>query len=79
MVVPCTSNRNQFLTIRQYLITGNEISIAGIRVESVVHCESILTLNKSMIIRKLGFLVTAAKYFGIITKKADDETRTHDI
>lgn len=56
MVVPCTSNRNRSLTIRQYLITGNEISIAGIRVESVVRCESILTLNKSMIIRKLGYL-----------------------
>lgn len=56
MVVPCTSNRNRSLTIRQYLITGDEIRITGIRVESVVRCESILTLNKSMIIRKLGHL-----------------------
>lgn len=55
-VVPCTSNTNRTLTATQYLITGDEILQAGIRVESVVRCESIFTLNKSMIIRKLGSL-----------------------
>jgi mRNA interferase MazF len=56
MVVPCTSNTNRFLTATQYLITGQEIATAGIRVESVIRCESIFTLNQPMILRKLGFL-----------------------
>jgi len=60
MVVPCTSNTNRPLTATQYLITGDEIVIAGIRVESVIRCESIFTLNKSMILRKLGSLSSQA-------------------
>lgn len=60
MIVPCTSNTNRPLTATQYLITGDEISQAGIRVESVVRCESIFTLNKSMILRKLGSLSSEA-------------------
>ncbi|WP_333314505.1 type II toxin-antitoxin system PemK/MazF family toxin [Microcoleus sp. AT8-B6] len=56
MVVPCTSKTTRPLTTTQYLITGDEIVLAGIRVESVVRCESIFTLNKSMITRKLGSL-----------------------
>jgi len=60
MVVPCTSNTNRPLTVTQYLITGDEIASAGIRVESVVGCESIFTLNKSMILRKLGSLSSEA-------------------
>jgi len=56
MVVPCTSKTSRPLTAAQYLITGDEIVVAGIRVESVVRCESIFTLNKSMIARKLGAL-----------------------
>lgn len=60
LVIPCTSNTNRPLTVTQYLITGSEISQAGIKVESVVRCESIFTLNKSMIIRKLGSLSSEA-------------------
>ena len=60
MIVPCTSNTNRPLTSTQYLIEGIEITGAGIRVESVVRCESIFTLNQSMIIRKLGSLSTEA-------------------
>ncbi len=60
MVVPCTSNTNRPLTATQYLIAGVEIVTAGIRVESVIRCESIFTLNQSMIIRKLGALGTNA-------------------
>lgn len=56
MIVACTSNTNRSLTPTQYLITGDEISTAGIRVDSVVRCESIFTLNKQMIVRKLGSL-----------------------
>jgi mRNA interferase MazF len=56
MVVPCTSNTNRRLGKTQYLITGDEITVAGIKVESVVRCESIFTLNQTMILRKLGSL-----------------------
>ena len=56
MVVRCISKTSRPLTAAQYLITGDEIVVAGIRVESVVRCESIFTLNKSMIARKLGAL-----------------------
>jgi mRNA interferase MazF len=60
MVVPCTSKTTRPLTGTQYLITGDEIVLAGIRVESVVRCESIFTLNKSMITRTLGSLSNEA-------------------
>ncbi len=60
MVVPCTSNTSRLLTATQYLIRGEEIALGGIRIESVVRCESIFTLNKSMIIRKLGSLTQEA-------------------
>ena len=56
MVVPCTSNTNRPLTQTQYLITGDEVESIGIRVDSVIRCESIFTLNQSMILRKLGCL-----------------------
>jgi mRNA interferase MazF len=56
MVVPCTSNTSRTLTATQYLIIGEEIAIAGIKIESVIRCESIFTLNKSMILRRLGSL-----------------------
>lgn len=38
MIVPCTSNTNRPLTVMQYLITGDEILLSGIRVESIVRC-----------------------------------------
>jgi mRNA interferase MazF len=60
IIVPWTSNTNRSLTVTQYLITGDEITAAGIRVDSVVRCESIFTLNKSMIITKLGMLTQEA-------------------
>jgi mRNA interferase MazF len=59
MVVPCTSNTRRSLSSTQYLITGEETLAVGIRVDSVVRCESIFTLNQSMIIRKLGVLTAA--------------------
>jgi mRNA interferase MazF len=56
MVVPCTSNTQRSIARHQYLITGDETLSVGIRVDSVVKCESIFTLNQSMILRKLGSL-----------------------
>jgi mRNA interferase MazF len=60
MVVPCTSNTTRSLTSTHYLIAGPEIAIAGIRVASVIRCESIFTLNQPMILKKLGSLSTEA-------------------
>ena len=56
MVVPCTSNTRRSLLSTQYLITGDETVTIGIRVDSVVRCESIFTLNQSMVLRRLGVL-----------------------
>ena len=54
MVMLCTSNTRRALSATQYLITGNEVTTIGIRVDSVVRCESIFTLNQSMVLRRLG-------------------------
>ncbi len=40
-------------------ITGDETVAVGIRVDSIVRCESIFTLNQSMVLRKLGKLSEA--------------------
>jgi len=58
MVVPYTSNTKRHLTATQHLLAGEEIAQAGIKVELVIRCESIFTLNQSMILRTLGFLST---------------------
>ena len=60
LVVPCTFNTSRSQIATQYLITGDEIVSVGIRVESVVRCESIFTLNQSMILRKLGSMSVEA-------------------
>ncbi|MBI4787507.1 MAG: type II toxin-antitoxin system PemK/MazF family toxin [Chloroflexi bacterium] len=56
MVAPCTSNISRSQEPTQYLIEGGEIGTAGIRVPSVVRCEALLTIPKSMVIRTLGRL-----------------------
>lgn len=56
MIAICTSNISRSQEPTQYLIEGNEIAQAGIKVPSVVKCESILTISKSMIIKILGTL-----------------------
>ena len=52
----CTSNISRIQEPTQYLIEGDEIVQAGIKVASVIKCESLLTINKSMIIKILGML-----------------------
>ncbi|MBI5206512.1 MAG: type II toxin-antitoxin system PemK/MazF family toxin [Candidatus Firestonebacteria bacterium] len=56
IIAICTSNisRNQEPT--QYLIKGDEIVQTGIKVSSVIKCESLISINKSMIIKVLGTL-----------------------
>jgi mRNA interferase MazF len=56
MVVPCTSNTSRSIAATQYLIRGEETISVGIRVDSVIRCESIFTLNRLMILRRLGSL-----------------------
>ncbi len=56
MVVPCTSNTSRPIAVTQYLITGDETALVGIRVDSIVRCESVFTLTQSMVLRKLGKL-----------------------
>ena len=56
MVVPCTSNTRRPIAATQYLITGAEVVAVRIRVDSIIRCESIFTLNQSMVLRRLGGL-----------------------
>jgi mRNA interferase MazF len=56
IIAICTSNISRKQEPTQYLIEGEEIAQAGIKVASVVKCESLLSINKSMIIKVLGRL-----------------------
>lgn len=56
IIAVCTSNISRSREPTQYLIEGDEIIKTGIKVPSVVKCESLLTINKSMIIKVLGML-----------------------
>jgi len=60
IIAICTSNISRSQEPTQYLIEGEEILQAGIKVPSVVKCESLLTINKTMIIKALGTLYTKA-------------------
>jgi mRNA interferase MazF len=55
-IAVCTSNISRSQEPTQYLIEGDEIIQTGIKVPSVVKCESLITINKSMIIKVLGTL-----------------------
>jgi mRNA interferase MazF len=56
IIAICTSKISRSQEPTQYLIEGDEIVQAGIKVPSVVKCESLLTINKSMIIKVIGML-----------------------
>ena len=51
MIAICTSNISRSQEPTQYLIERDEIAQSGIKVPSVVKCESILTISKSMIVK----------------------------
>lgn len=59
IVAPCTSNISRSREPTQYLIDGAEIATAGIRVPSVVRCEALLTISKTLMVRTLGHLSNA--------------------
>ncbi len=56
IIAICTSIISRSQEPTQYLIEGDEIAQSGIKVPSVVKCESLLTISKSMIIKLLGTL-----------------------
>jgi len=56
IIAICTSNISRSQEPTQYLIEGDEIAQAGIKVMSVVKCETLLTINKTMIMKALGSL-----------------------
>lgn len=56
IIAICTSTVSRVWEPTQYFIKGTEISQAGINVPSVVKCEFLLTINRSMIVRILGRL-----------------------
>ncbi|MDH7485929.1 MAG: type II toxin-antitoxin system PemK/MazF family toxin [Anaerolineae bacterium] len=60
IVAPCTANISRWREPTQYLIDGPEISTVGIRVPSVVRCEALMTIPKTLIVRTLGHLSDAA-------------------
>ena len=60
IIAPCTSNTSRSKEPTQYLIDGQEIIAAGIRVPSVVRCEALLTIPKVLIVRTLGCLSDTA-------------------
>jgi len=61
IVAPCTSNVTRHRESTQYLIDGPEIAAAGIRIPSVVKCESLLTVPKTLVVRRLGELSEAGR------------------
>ena len=56
IVAVCTSNTSRNQEPTQYFIEGDEIVQAGIKIASVVKCETLLTINKTMVIKMLGSL-----------------------
>lgn len=62
IIAICTSNISRSQESTQYLIEGDEIAQAGIKVPSVVKCESLLTISKSMIVKILGNISENAIY-----------------
>ena len=57
MIAMCTSNISRCQEPTQLFITDpTEISQAGLKIPSAVKCESIFTINKSMILKVLGRL-----------------------
>ncbi len=54
IIAPCSSNISKKKVKTQYLIQGEEVFRTGIKITSVVRCEILMSIHKSMIIRRLG-------------------------
>jgi mRNA interferase MazF len=62
IVAICTTNISRHNETSQYLIEGDEIIQTGVRVASVVKCETLLTINKSIVLKVLGKLSDKGLY-----------------
>lgn len=60
MVAPCTLKVRRQQEPTQFLLEGAEIATSGVRVPSVVRSEALLTIPKTLIVRRLGRLSKAA-------------------
>jgi mRNA interferase MazF len=58
IIVPCSSNLDHRYEPTQYLLAGSELTESGIRVPSVVRCEAVMVMHKSMVMKKVGKLST---------------------
>jgi mRNA interferase MazF len=56
IIAICTSNISRYKEKTQLLIVEEDIVKTGIKVPSVIKCESLFTINKSMIVKLLGSL-----------------------
>jgi mRNA interferase MazF len=63
IIVPFSSNLNHSYEPTQHLLVGKELITAGIRVPSVIRCEAILVIPKSLIVKKLGKLSPMAMQY----------------
>lgn len=54
IIAPCSTNLSKKKVKTQYLIEGEEVFRTGIKISSVVRCEILMTIHKSMIIKRLG-------------------------
>ena len=54
IIAPCSSNISKKKVKTQYLIQGEEVFATGIKIASVVRCEILMSIHKSMIIKRLG-------------------------
>lgn len=56
IVAICTSNTSRPKDSTHVFIVGSDVKRSGIRVPSVVRCESLFTINKTMVLQTLGKL-----------------------
>ena len=54
IIAPCSSNVSRRREPTQFFIGGDEIKRTGVRIPSVVRCEALMNLPKSIVTRKIG-------------------------
>jgi mRNA-degrading endonuclease toxin of MazEF toxin-antitoxin module len=58
IIVPCSSNVDHSHEPTQHLLVGKDLTESGMRVPSVIRCEAVMVIHKSMILKKTGKLST---------------------
>jgi mRNA interferase MazF len=54
IIAPCSSNISRRREPTQFFIRGKEIEHTGVRIPSVVRCEALMNLPKSIVSRRIG-------------------------